>query len=283
LAAQFVWSIVLKNKKMIKIFDTIELLDEKSITSIHYCKNVELISPFYYYESLFLQLDIDKFCDILEMNNLVENFYQKLDENERERLLNDVKIESQKSFYRFVKKIYDTKLPEVAFKIFEITEEKYIKKILKGMEFSSDILKLFYFEAFNRFNYLFSHYNFKKYDKSFSSEELQFGAIIEKDGSVSRFGDTNLTDKQIKHIINNRKIYRADFVEKGDKWHCFFWTSKAIMGKENSKVFENHIHYINYTWGISKEYVLEQLASDWYSLKGIHLKFSNENNNNRNT
>ena len=97
--------------------------------------------------------------------------------------------------------------------------------------------------------------------------------MIEKDGSVTKFGYTSLKDGQIRQAIDHRKSRRADILDRDEKWYCFYWTWKSIDGKESSKKFDEHIHYIDYTWGLTREHVLNELNSKDYKLNGIHINF----------
>jgi hypothetical protein len=91
----------------------------------------------------------------------------------------------------------------------------------------------------------------------------------EKDGSITKFGNTELTDGQLKMALEQRSVKIAKFIEKDEEWHCFFITYDSIGGKENWQNGQPHFHYISNLFGIKKEDVITQIKSKKYKLGNL--------------
>ncbi len=98
-----------------------------------------------------------------------------------------------------------------------------------------------------------------------------------ENNEVKIIGNTTLTKGQIKSAINQRHAVVAKFLDKGDKWHCFFQTYRSIRGMETGEY--PHLHYISHAWGLSREHVLRQLRSKNYKLPSSlpHIRFEEAN------
>jgi hypothetical protein len=193
--------------------------------------------------------------------------------------INDTSLKETNECIRLIE---NTDVPQELFSILSNNKKALNEKALKNLTLDLSILLNFYFKAYSENKYNYSMYSFVSDNPS--SEYLKMPEYVEilDNGTIFKSNEVELPDMQIKNIINLRRCNRVDILEKDKKWHCFYWTWRAILGKENSKIFDCHIHYIDYTWGnhISKEYVLKQLESKSYKLDGIHIKFKNELNEN---
>lgn len=169
--------------------------------------------------------------------------------------------------------IYSVELPESLFDIFKSEKKKKHEKAFRNVHLTMDKLLCFYFKAFDLYNCTYSKYLFiNKIDEEVENKMPKM-ALINNDSTIKKYGKSELSDGQIRHHIQQQKCMRVDILDNGYKWYCFYWTWNAISGKESSKHFEEHIHYIDYTWELSREYVLGQLNSKRYSLSGIHISF----------
>ena len=90
-----------------------------------------------------------------------------------------------------------------------------------------------------------------------------------------------MSDKQLKHIIEQRKVIVSHFFEKDDLWHCIFLTYKSIEGKENHNFGQPHFHYISSGFEISKQDFIESMKTGHYRTTNIHfdlLEYGNQPN-----
>ncbi|MBK5214607.1 MAG: hypothetical protein JJE55_13210 [Flavobacteriaceae bacterium] len=144
-------------------------------------------------------------------------------------------------------------------------------RLLKGMTLDPDVLMSLIFKSYNDFNYLYSKYHFRNLPPEFEGKKLPKLFHLKEDGSVHKVGETELTDGQLKHIIENRKVIVSHFFEKDDIWHCFFLTYKSLGGKENWKDGQPHFHYISSAFGISKEDFVESMRTGNYKSTSVHI------------
>ena len=144
-------------------------------------------------------------------------------------------------------------------------------RLLKGMSLNPDILMSLIFKSYNDFGYLYSKYHFKNLPNGFEGKKLPKVFHLNEDGSIHKVGETELTDGELKHIIENRKVIVSHFFEKDDIWHCFFLTYKSIGGKENWKEGQPHFHYISNGFGVSKEDFIESMRTGKYKSTSVHI------------
>jgi hypothetical protein len=94
---------------------------------------------------------------------------------------------------------------------------------------------------------------------------------IREDGTIEKVGETDLTDGELKNVIEHRKVIVSHFFEKDDFWHCFFLTYNSIGGKENWKNGQAHFHYISSSFEISKADFIESMRTGKYKSTSIHI------------
>lgn len=165
-------------------------------------------------------------------------------------------------------------LPEKLFDILENASKKDQVKILKGMALSGDDLMFFIFKAWINYNFTYSTYSFEHAQTGLDIKEMPLFAYTDGE-KLKTVGKTNLTEGQIKQAIEHRQYLVSKFLDKGEKWHCFFLTFKSIRGGEKAwKNGKPHLHFISHTWGYTREHVLKQLQSKKYKLGSLpHIDY----------
>jgi hypothetical protein len=171
------------------------------------------------------------------------------------------------------------KLPAQIFNILENSKKKEQLKLLKGLSLTEDELSLFIFQAWTNFGFKYSMYTSRHNHKGLNENEMPLFAHKDDDGEVKVIGETELSQGQIKNAIDYRTVIISRFLDKGEKWHCFFLTFQSLNGKEIYKDGQPHLHFISHTWGLSRDYVLEQLRSKDYKLPSLpHIDFHTHRN-----
>ena len=89
------------------------------------------------------------------------------------------------------------------------------------------------------------------------------------DNKVHKSGETDLTDGQLKQIVEHRKVIISKFIDKGELWHCFFLTFESLKGKEKWKDGKPHYHYISSAFGLTREQVIGELKKKNYKLNNL--------------
>lgn len=176
--------------------------------------------------------------------------------------------EAEKSAYKKIEKTLQTEVPENLISVLSAKSKSEQVRLLKNQSINSDQLFAFILKAHNDFGYKFSQYVAEHHHKGLDQSEMP--KLIEiKDGSVRKIGKTNLSDGQLKQVIDQRKVIVSKFFDKQDEWHCLFLTFDSLRGKESWKNGQPHFHYISNRFGLSREKVVKELQESVYKLGSL--------------
>ena len=226
--------------------------------------NVENVNPINYYKGYEVLKRAICFRDNIEMkdpsllSHLTDGFFLK----EAEKNISEEKFWETKE---------QTEVPENFLKLLETPRKKDQESLLKGLSINPDQLIALIFKSYNDYGYLYSRYRFENLPKDLTSKKKPKVADISEDGVVKTIGETDLTDGQVKNMIEQRKVIIAHFFDKGDDWHCLFITYNSIGGKENWKDGQPHFHYISSAFGITREAFVESMKNGQYKSTSIHI------------
>ena len=145
------------------------------------------------------------------------------------------------------------------------------EKLLRDQSFTPSSLQAYIFKAFTDYGFVHSQYVGTNYHKT-DIDALPTLAHVKETGEVEKVGETTMSDKQIKHTIFQRKKVVANFLDNGNKWHCFFITYKSMRGEETWENGQPHYHYISDKWNIPRDEVVKRLKSTDYPATSIHIK-----------
>ena len=94
---------------------------------------------------------------------------------------------------------------------------------------------------------------------------------LKKTGELHIEGDTELTEGQLKHLIQNRKNMHVHIFDLDKVWHCFYFTFGDLKGNHWTS---QHLHYFSHLWTYSREKIYENLSQKRHSQTGEHIKYS---------
>jgi hypothetical protein len=151
------------------------------------------------------------------------------------------------------------------------TRKKDQEALLKGMTLNPDELMSLIFKSYKDFGFLYSKYFFENLLNGLEGRKLPKFFHIKEDGTIHKVGETDLTDGELKNVLEHRKVIVSHFFEQGDFWHCFFLTYNSIAGKENWKNGQAHFHYISSSFGILKADFIESMRTGNYKSTSIHI------------
>lgn len=238
--------------------------DGNGFYRIFWDDKVEKVNPVEYYKNYELNKRAISFRDILEMKDsflagkLTTDFYVKLAKEEIEK-----------------EKFWETKeeieVPENFLKLLETTRKKDQVSLLKGLSINPDQLISLIFKSFNDHHYLYSRYRFENLPKDLDDKKRPKVADISKEGVIKTVGETELTEGQVKKMINERKVIIAHFFDRGDDWHCLFITYNSIDDRENHKNGQPHFHYISSAFGITRDDFIKSMENGNYKSTPIHI------------
>ncbi|MCH6235254.1 hypothetical protein [Cognataquiflexum rubidum] len=248
--------------KMLKVYEDDGswyrmFIDDKVeyVNPINYFKEISFISSFYRMQDLLA----DKLKDYPEkIKN--EVFYKKLIEDWEAHFVKITEEELDKDFLELLssKKKNDQ------------------LRLLKGKFFNRNSLLKLIFQSFSEFRYTFSRYTSEKLPGNLKQSQLPIIIELNEDQETVTFiGETSLTEGELKNVINHRKKIVANFLDRGNEWHCFYLTYKALAGKESWNSGTPHYHYISDKFGISREKLVEGIKEGKMPSSPIHIGLKN--------
>lgn len=252
--------------------DTEKIYDEngQGFTRIFSSDKVEKVNPVEYYKTFELEKRAITLKDLFSVKNpyltsqLSKDFFYKK------------AAETLEDFFE------QTPVHENFLKLLETTRKKKQIALLRGLSINPDELMSLIFKSHTEFGYLYSKYMFENMPAGLEGKKLPKLLNIKEDGTVIKVGETDLTDGELKNVIQHRKVIVSHFFEKDDIWHCFFLTYNSIAGKENHNYGQPHFHYISSSFGISKEDFIESMRIGNYKSTNVHfdlLDYGNQPNN----
>jgi hypothetical protein len=241
-----------------KIFDE----NGHGFTRVFSTDKVELVNPVEYYKKYELQKRTITLRDFLFAKNpfltsqIEDKFFVR---------------KAEETLVGFFEKFEQTKVHENLIQLLNTTRKKDQEALLKGMTLNTDELLSLIFKSYNDFGYLYSKFLFENLPGGLVGKKLPKLFHIKDDGTIMKVGETDLTDGELKNVIEHRKVIVSHFFEKEDFWHCFFLTYNSIGGEENWKKGQAHFHYISSSFGISKADFVESMRTGQYKSSSIHI------------
>jgi hypothetical protein len=171
-------------------------------------------------------------------------------------------------------KFMSTKVQQPLWNLLDAETKKEQIKYLRGLSTTWTELHSFICQAGEKLGFTYSFYRADFQMKGLDKSKLPRLFRLRKDNKVETVGHTDLTHGQLKKVINDRKVILAKFIDKGDEWHCFFYTFKSITGQENYQGEQPHIHYISSKWGIPRAEVVAAFRSGTYKSTPVHIKIN---------
>lgn len=163
-------------------------------------------------------------------------------------------------------------LPEPLKKLLtEDLKKKEQVSLLKGVSIKYEQLATLFFYA-GALGFLLSQYRFEGAPGKYATAELPSFIHLLEDGSVEYSGETELSDGQLKEIVETSSFVIARVFKKDCHWHCFYQTKKGVAGQEPG-VFGSlsHFHYVSDSFGLNLEDVIKGFKSGICPHSKVHL------------
>jgi len=188
-------------------------------------------------------------------------------------------LEAIKNWNRMFAKYLKVEIPKELNELLVTSKKNDQVNLLKNVVLTPDILMAFLIEA-EKQDYTLSQYTSEYSQKGVDLSKMPFAYEVQEDGTVKTFGETELSEGQLKQAIEHRKVKVAKFLDKGEEWHCFFATYKSFRGEETwLGEKQPHYHYISSGFGIERKEVVKQLKSKKYKLGNLpHIKLEEYGN-----
>ena len=243
------------------------------ILSVSRMPEIEFISPIQRAKDIIFS--VSTYGDKEYFTSLLQSLEKKNVDEKTQKLMNQlIDLRASKQWDKFIRRIQMQVLPTSLADLLKGVSKTEQQSILRRISFTTDSFWAFLFEAFEDYGYLYSFYSVEHLSTNLEGQQLPTAACL-IDGGVNKFGSTTMSDGQIKQMIEHRHCHFATFIDKGDDWHCFFYTFKSLGGNEMAyKDGQPHMHYISSKWGLSRQQVLKQLRNKRYKLPSFHVDFT---------
>jgi len=247
------------------IYRKIEDTNEKGHHTIVEIEDFEFVSPIKQISEMLVNSRIHFNQDFLTMCGI------PIDNPIGYEILAKEAIEHWNTEYKRLKEL---EIPKSLISVLDIDSKKDQIKELKGLTINRKQLLAFLIRAGDDHGYLYSQYKGEHFPNGVEYSKFPALAEITQDGEVTITGKTELSKRQIKQSIEQRHVVVSKFLDKGNKWHCLFLTYKSLSGEESYKGGQSHLHYISSSWGLPRNFVVEQLKSKNYKLPSLpHIDY----------
>lgn len=100
--------------------------------------------------------------------------------------------------------------------------------------------------------YLMDIYHEEKDPQKFNEKKRPMMFHQQEDGTIEKMGTTDMSDGEMRALLEQRKVVQARLYHKGDIWHCFYFTFKGLAGEESGIMGSKpHYHYFSNKSGIA--------------------------------
>ncbi|WP_344787703.1 hypothetical protein [Postechiella marina] len=179
-----------------------------------------------------------------------------------------------KFWIKYKETFENTNIPNKLIDLLQAKKKAIQEDLLRGMVLTPKIVTAFIFKASEKHGYTLSQYTSEFNQKNIDLSKMPYAYRVKDNGQLQVFGETELSDGQLKQALEHRSVKIAQFLDKGNDWHCFFITFDSIGGRETwLGKKQPHYHYISNYFGVKREKVVEQLKSRKYKLGNLpHIK-----------
>lgn len=143
--------------------------------------------------------------------------------------------------------------------------------LLKGLTLkAADILWLN--KEAQELGYLLDIHHEEKYPVKFDEKKKPVAYSMKEDGSVESIGSTEMTEGEMRALLEQRKMVQARVYHKGEHWHCFYFTFKGLAGEESGVMGSKpHHHYLSDKSGITWEKLMQRINECDMPTSKVHV------------
>lgn len=235
--------------------------DGKGVTSAFIQTETEYVNPIDYYSDLFMKPQISVNRRIFNLRT--PGFPPEI----LERILYKNAVKDWNIKYT---ELVNTPIPENFARLLLGNSKKQQLKLMKGQSLTAEQLTALIFKAHLEYNYTFSFYSARNFNKGIDRTTLPKLMTYIK-GKIKTVGKTSLSHGQLKQVFEQQNVIVARFIDRGEEWHCFFLTFKSLEGKENWKGGQAHLHYISDKFGVPRSEIVTRLKSGNYISTPVHI------------
>ena len=145
------------------------------------------------------------------------------------------------------------------------------ERLLKDVVLKPDDILWMNKEA-QEMGYLLDIYHEEKYPEKFKEKKHPFLFHQKKDDSVEVIGTTNMSEGEMRALLEQRKVIQARIYHKNNIWHCFYFTYKGLAGEESGLMGSKpHYHYLSDKSGIVWDDLMKRIKDCDMPSSNIHI------------
>lgn len=122
------------------------------------------------------------------------------------------------------------------------------------------------------FGYLLDIYHEEKYPQKFNEKRHPLLFHRKEDGTIEKMGTTDMTEGEMRALLEQRKVIQARVYHKNKNWHCFYFTFKGLAGEESGLMGSKpHYHYLSNKSGIVWDDLMKRIKYCNMPSSKIHI------------
>lgn len=148
---------------------------------------------------------------------------------------------------------------------------KQQNKLLKDLTLSAaDILWLN--KEAQELGYLLDVFHEETYPKKFIVKKKPIVFNEKEDGTIETLGTTDMTEGEMRSLLEQRKVVQARIYHKNGCWHCFYFTFKGLAGEESGVMGSKpHYHYLSDKSGILWDELVKRIKECDMPSSKVHI------------
>lgn len=144
-------------------------------------------------------------------------------------------------------------------------------KLLKDLTLSATDLLWMNKEA-QEVGYLLDVYHEEKYPEKFNEKQKPMCYHQKDDGTMETIGGTEMSDGELRALLEQRKVVQARVYHKDNHWHCFYFTFKGLAGLEGGVMGSKpHYHYLSDKSGIAWDELIKRIKDCDMPTSKVHI------------
>ena len=148
---------------------------------------------------------------------------------------------------------------------------KQQNKLLKGLTLRGAD-NLWFNKDAQELGYLLDIYHEETYPDKFKTKKMPVVFNQKEDGTMDTIGTTDMTDGEMRSLLEQRKVVQARIYHKNKQWHCFYYTYKGLAGEESGIMGSKpHYHYLSDKSGIEWDELIRRIKACDMPTSKVHI------------
>lgn len=143
--------------------------------------------------------------------------------------------------------------------------------MLHGIKLSSEDILWMNYEA-QKLGYLLNVYHEEKVPEIFNEKGKPLCYYQNDDGHIVTMGCTDMTEGEMKALLQQRKVVQARIYHRDDIWLCFYYTYKGLAGEESGEYgSQSHYHFLTSKSNMKLEDLIKHVKDCDMPSSGVHI------------